>query len=397
MKKRYLIIILASLVFGQTVYAQNESDTIVYLLTCKPGTETYSIYGHSALRVVDRYSGTDIVYNWGVFDFDTPNFALKFARGRLDYMLDMGSMNSFLRLYFYEERGVISQRINLAPENVRKLLVLIEENLKPENIKYRYDFFYDNCATRIRDILENAADGRIHYPPDIENPNPPTFRYMIGEYQKPYKWLKLGIDLALGSPCDKKASFRQKMFLPIELQECLSKAVIYSDGRMIPLLRTPEILVDHDIPAVKNIALLAPEIIFALLFILLVIFIPFIRKKSHLNSIDIFIFFIYSVLAGLMLFFNFFADHVQTKMNFNIIWLNPFIIICLILLILNQTSVIWFRLVFYISILFLLISIILPQYFNPAVVPMCLILAFRSSARSAFSWNPFSINEENLI
>jgi len=397
MKKTYLIITLVSLIFGRTIYAQNESDTIVYLLTCKPGTEIYSIYGHSALRVVDRYSGTDLVYNWGVFDFDTPNFAYKFAKGRLDYMVDMGTMNNFLRLYFYEERGVMSQRINFTPENVRKLLELIEENLKPENVKYRYDFFYDNCATRIRDILENAADEKIRYPSDVESPKTQTFRDMIGKYQKSYKWLKFGIDLALGSPCEKKVSFREKMFLPLELQECLSKAVIFNDGRMVPLLQNPEILIDYDMPIVKSSILLSPEIIFALFFVLMMIFIPHIRKKVYLNAIDIFIFFIYSLLAVLMLFFNFFADHVQTKMNFNIIWLNPFIIICLILLILNKTGVIWFRLVFYFSLLFLLISIILPQYFNSAVVPMCLMLAFRSSARSALSWNPFSVNEENQI
>ena len=397
MKKKSLIVILAFLYFGLPVHAQNESDTIVYLLTCKPGTETYSIYGHSALRVVDNYYGTDIVYNWGVFDFDTPNFALKFARGRLDYMLDQGSMNSFLRLYFYEERGVVSQRINLTPENVRKLLELIEENLKPENVKYRYDFFYDNCATRIRDILENAAAGKIRYPSDVESPKTQTFRDMIGEYQKSYKWLKFGIDLALGSPCEKKVSFREKMFLPLELQECLSKAVIFNDGRMVPLLRNPEILVEHNIPVVKSAALLSPEIIFALFFALMMIFIPHIRKKVYINSIDIFIFFIYSLLAVLMLFFNFFADHVQTKMNLNIIWLNPFIILCLISLITNKIDLIWFRLVFYISILFLLVSIILPQYFSPATVSLCLILAFRSSARSAFSRNPFSVKEESQI
>jgi len=218
---------------------------------------------------------------------------------------------------------------------------------------------------------------------------------MIGKYQKPHQWLNFGITLAVGFPSDKKVSFRQKMFLPLELQECLSKAVIYTDGRIIPLLQNPEILVDYDMPIVKSSSLLSPEIIFTLIFILLIIFIPFIRKKSLINSIDIFIFFVFSLLAFLMLFFNFFVDHLQTKMNFNIIWLNPFIIICLILLIINKTNVMWFRLVFYISILFLLVSIIIPQEFSNAVVPLCIILAFRSSARSAFSWNPFTVDERN--
>jgi hypothetical protein len=396
MKKKYLIIILALLVFGQPICAQIENDTTVYLLTCNPGTEVYIIYGHTALRVVDNYSGTDIVYNWGVFDFSTPNFAWKFAKGRLNYILESGTMNNFLRKSFYDEQGVISQKINLEPQDVRKLLELINENLKPENVKYRYDFFYDNCATRIRDILEKATDGKIHYPADnaLESK---TLRRMIGEYQKPYHWLDFGINLALGLPSDKKASFREKMFLPFELQKCLSATVISTDGRMVPLLQNPEILVNYDIPVVKSTAIFTPEVTFAAVLILLLIFIPFIRKKTILNSVDIFIFFVFSILAGFMLFFNFFTDHHATKMNLNIIWLNPFVIFCLISLALNKADVVWFRFVFFISILFLVINMILPQYFSVAVIPACLILAVRSSARSAFAWNPFTINEKNLI
>ena len=393
MKFTRLITVFVLLVFSRSICAQTGNDTIVYLLTCKPGNEIHSIYGHSALRIVDRYSGTDMVYNWGVFDFNTPNFAWKFAKGQLDYMLDRGTTNNFLRMYSYEERGVISQRINLNPEDVRKLLELIEENLRPENVKYRYDFFYDNCATRIVDILEKAADGKIHHPSDIDYDGR-TFRYMIGEYQKPYLWLNFGINLALGLPSDKKVSFRERMFLPVELQQNLSKTVIYTDGRIVPLLQNPEIIIDYDTPVVKSTAIFAPEIIIALFVVLMMIFIALIRKKSYIKLIDILIFFVFSVSAGLMIFFNFFADHQATKMNLNIIWLNPFIIVCLILLLTKKTGVIWFKLVFYISILFLLVSIILPQEFSKAIVPACIMLAFRSSARSAFEWNPFTIHEE---
>jgi len=390
---------LALLVFGRLVYAQNENDTIVYLLTCKQGTEVYSIYGHSALRIVDRYSGTDITYNWGVFDFATPNFTWKFAKGQLDYILDAGSMNNFLRVYFYEERGVISQRINLEPASVRKLIELINENLKPENVRYRYDFLYDNCATRIRDILEKATDGKMHYPPDVTLSDKRTFRNMIEEYQKPYQWLNFGIKLALGLPCDKKTTFRERMFLPLELQKGLNQTVIFTDGRMIPLLQNPETIVDYNAPVVTSKVIFAPEIIFTLIFILLMVIIPFIHKKTIINSIDIFIFFVFSILAALMLFFNFFADHQTTKMNLNIVWLNPFIILCLISLIANKASVIWFRFVFFLSVFVLIICFfkISPQDFSMAVVPMCLLLAFRSSARAEFAKNPFSISKKNLI
>ena len=396
MKKIYLITTLALLFFCRPACAQNGNDTIVYLLTCNPGTEIHTIYGHSALRIVDNYSGSDMVYHWGVFDFSTPNFAWKFAKGRLDYMVGGWTINGFLLAYFYEEIGVKSQRINLEPESVRKLLELIKENLKPENVKYKYDFFYDNCATRIRDILEKATDGKIEYPYDV-TPDALTLRDMINEYQKPYLWLNFGINLAVGSPSDKKASFRERMFLPLELQKCLSETMIFTDGRIVPLLQNPTTLLDYDMPVVKSSKLFAPETILALFLILLIVFIPFIRKKALINSVDIFIFFVFSVLACFMLFFNFFTDHQATKMNLNIIWLNPFIIFCLISLIINKSSAIWFRLVFYLSILFMVTSLILPQDFAAAVIPACLILALRSSARSAFAWNPFTINDKNFI
>ncbi|MDR2909775.1 MAG: DUF4105 domain-containing protein [Bacteroidales bacterium] len=393
MKKTCLIITLVLLVFGRPAYAQNESDTIVYLLTCNPGTEMYSMYGHSALRIVDGYSETDMVYDWGVFDANTPNFVWKFAKGRLNYTLQSSTVNNFLQTYSYEERGVISQRINLNPEDIRKLLELIEENLKPENVSYRYNFFYDNCATRIRDILEKATDGKIHYPSGIDT-DMRTFRDMTKEYQKPYLWLNFGINLMLGLPCDKKVSFVEKMFLPFELQQCLSKTVIHTDGRIVPLLQNPEIMIDYNMPAVKSKTLLSPEIVIALFFILIIISMPVIRKNTYINSVDIFIFSVFSILAGLMLFFNFFTDHQATRMNLNAVWLNPFIILCLISLLTNKAGVIWFRFVFFISVLFLVVLIIVPQEFSRAAVPACFILAFRSSARSAFEWNPFSINNE---
>ena len=154
MKKTIILIALFACVCLNPCHSQSGNDTIVYLITCNPGTETYSIYGHSALRIVNKTDNTDLVYNWGVFDFSTPNFAWKFARGRLEYMLEKETMNNFLRTYLYEERTVFSQRINLLPDETRLLLLLINENLKPENVKYLYDFFYDDCSTRIRDLLE---------------------------------------------------------------------------------------------------------------------------------------------------------------------------------------------------------------------------------------------------
>ena len=390
MKKLTILITLFLSLLSNKGVAQKGNDTIIYLLTCNPGTETYSIYGHSALRIVNESNQTDIVYNWGVFDFNTPNFAWKFAKGRLDYMLIAESMSDFLQTYFYEQRGVYSQRINLQPEEIRKLILLVNENLKPENVKYRYDFFYDDCSTRIRDLLEKAIGTNLLYPPDAST-EAYTFREMTGKYQAPYPWLRFGIDLIMGLPGDKKTTFRDRMFLPIDLQNCMNETVINRNGKMIPLLQNPEVLLDFKLPHHSGKRLFAPENVFALILVLLLIIIPQIKRRRVIDVIDIAIFFTLSVLAILMIFFNFFTDHQQMKINLNILWLNPFLIVCLGFMIARKPGIIWFRIVFFISAVFLVTHMLLPQDFNIAVLPLTLLLVLRSSARSAFTWNPFNL------
>ncbi len=390
MKKITIFTALFLTFFCKSSFSQSGNDTIAYLLTCNPGTETYSIYGHSALRIVDRVNNTDLVYNWGVFDFSTPNFAWKFAKGRLDYMLAVETMDNFLRTYFYEKRAVYCQRINLLPGEIRSLMLLIAENLKPENVKYRYDFFYDDCSTRLRDLLEKSIGNKLLYPPE-DKENASTFRFMTGKYQAPYPWLKFGIDLIMGSPGDKKATFRDMMFLPLDMQNCLNESFINRAGKMIPVLQNSELILEFNLPVLKDKRLIAPENIFSLFLILCIIAIPLLKKRSIINAIDITIFSLFSILAILMIFFNFFTDHQQMKLNLNIIWLNPFILVCLVYMIVGKPGIIWFRIVFFISATFLILHLILPQDFHIAVLPLALLIAIRSSARAAFRWNPFSL------
>ncbi|MEI6047894.1 MAG: DUF4105 domain-containing protein [Bacteroidota bacterium] len=372
------------------LFSQSESDTTVYLITCGPGTETYSIYGHSAIRIAIPEKQSDTVFNWGVFDFDTPNFVWKFAKGRLDYMLGVVSLQNFLQGYFYEQRFVYSQKINLDTDETERLIALINENLKPENVNYRYDFFYDDCSTRIRDLLEKAVGGKLLYPPS-EPGNMPTFRQMVGKYQNPFPWLKSGIDLIMGSPGDKKASFRDRMFLPIDMQAELSQTVINRSGKMIPLLQNPDVILDFDPPVTRQIFFTTPVFAFTLLLIIVIILSALLKSRKINNIGDIFIFSIFSVLAILMIFFNFFTDHQQMKWNLNILWLNPFILFCLLTLILKKTGTVWFRVVFFISGAFLALHFVLPQEFNIAFLPLVIILLVRSSVRADFDWNPLTL------
>jgi hypothetical protein len=389
MKSRYLLFIF--LAHSQFLISQEAPRAEIYLLTCGPGTEIYSVYGHSALRIVIPYKGTDLVYNWGVFDFDTPNFGWKFANGRLNYMLGVYPYDRFLRDYFQEQRWVLAQKLNIEDEETEKLFSLIADNLKPENIEYRYDFLYDDCSTRIRDLIEKAVGENLLYPPERPAKELKTFRFLTGEYEKGYPWTKLGIDLLLGSPNDKKATFRNRMFLPIDLKNGLSELLIRRNGKMIPLLTDPLTVVDFESPVLKENLFTAPPFVFSAILILLIIFTGLVRKKTANTILDILLFFIFSILSILMIFFNFFSEHNQLKWNLNIIWLNPFILVCLVSLLSGRNWMSWFRLVFFLSALFLALLIILPQQINNAFVPVIIILILRSSVRAGFEWNPLTL------
>lgn len=390
MKKDFLIALFFMFIPISSVLSQSSNDTLAYLITCGPGTETYSIYGHSALRIAITSKNSDTIYNWGVFDFDTPNFAWKFAKGRLDYMISAEKAYSFMQVYVYEQRYVLSQKINLDSQELRKLVALVNENMKPENRKYRYDFFYDDCSTRIRDLLEKSIGEILKYPPS-EPKDKTTFRDMVGKYQAPYPWLKLGVDLIMGSTSDKKASLRDRMFLPIDMKEGLSKAVVHRSGKMIPLLQNSQTLVDFATPSGKLNFFMAPPFVFTLAIVIVMILGGLVKNRRTIRIIDIFIYTVFSVLAILMIFFNFFTDHGQMKWNLNILWLNPFIIVCLAALLLNKEGQIWFRLVFFISAAFLILQYVLPQNFEIAFSLLTIILLIRSSVRCGFEWNPLTL------
>jgi hypothetical protein len=390
MRRIFLINLLFILISFNKVLSQSSGDTTAYLLTCGPGTETYSIYGHSALRIEIPERHLDVIYNWGIFDFDTPNFAWKFAKGRLDYLLAAETLDSFLGAYVFEQRYVFSQKVNLEPQELRKLTELINENIKPENRKYRYDFFYDDCSTRIRDLLEKAVGEKLKYPP-AETGKIPTFRDMVARYQSPFPWLRFGVDLIMGSTADKKAVFRDRMFLPIDLKNELSQTFVNRTGKMIPLLQNPEVLVDFRSPVIKQNFFTAPPFVFTLVITLILIMASLIKNRKIIRFIDIAIYSVFSILSVLMIFFNFFTDHLQMKWNLNIIWLNPFILLCLIMLILNKPGTIWFRIVFIISAAFLVLQYVLPQDFNFAFSLLTIILLVRSSVRCEYEWNPLTL------
>lgn len=381
MKTKIFLIFLFSLVNISLVNAQN-STTEVYLLTCDPGPESYTMYGHSALRLYDSLSGTDVVYNWGVFDFSTPNFNLKFASGRLNYRLAAYSYNNFLGEYRPTKRSVYSQRLYIPDEELLKLKILLNENLKPENVYYKYDFFRDNCSTRIRDIIEEVYGDKLVYPEE-EGETDVTFRQRIDEFQRGVLWMDAGIDLLLGSPADEKCDFRESMFLPQYLMENLSQAHIIDGDRRVMLLGPTEMIFDYERPVFDTGLLKQPWFWLSVAFLVIFLFTIFIRNRFLQNAFDLVFWTVLTALALLMIFLNYITDHEAMGQNFNMIWLNPLIPLAYYG-ILSKYKISWFwRTQIALSVIFMLVIVLISQSINPAFIPVILIIIIRSYYRLA--------------
>ena len=380
MKKTALLSVLFTMLLCQLTSAQVADSTDVYLITCAPGNATYSIYGHTALRVSVRGTEIDRVYNWGIFDFSTPNFAFRFAKGRLDYMLGSYSYETFLYEYVNEGRAVWSQRLNLTTAEKEKLFSLINENLKPENVKYRYDFFFDNCATRIRDILVASASDTIIFPVKEKLK---SFRQLVDPNQKVLPWIDFGADMLLGLQADRKATPADEMFLPAYLMDNLSASVIVHGDIREPIVGEPVTVVDLP-PVAAGARPWMPQLVFyiILLFVLLVTFV--LGKPLLGRMTDIVLYIIYSVLALVLIFTNFLSEHDALHFNLLILGINPLIPVLAGYIMAGKNAVKLSRVALVISLLWIPASVIAGQGINPALIPLVLIIMVRLFKHSGF-------------
>ncbi|MDX1939357.1 MAG: DUF4105 domain-containing protein [Saprospiraceae bacterium] len=379
MVNRNIILILwliftCSRAFGQQDSVDN--GITISLITGSPGNELYSTFGHSAIRVQNVMTGEDILYNYGTFDFDTPNFYIKFIRAKLLYMLSIDRTVDLARYYQRENRSITEQVFNLNNEQEMRLINFLIWNYLPENRGYKYDFFYNNCATVIRDIFENRYG--VEY--NIKENQNVTFRELLDEYLYKSPWSDFGIDLILGLPADKKADFRNQMFLPDYLSSNLAQAML--DGK--PLLQPAQVLQSRTELASNNgLIKFTPMLVFVIVALMAII----ITLSKNQKIKDIFDIFLFSAcgLAGLFFLFMWFGtDHIATKNNWNVLWLNPLYIISVVAII-RKSNKKWLRISFaiYATILWLLLLTWgwFPQQFNMAVIPILIILIVRSMDR----------------
>ncbi len=349
-------------------FAQLSNQAQISMLTCSSGTEIYAAFGHTAIRVCDSASQLDEVYNYGTFDFNTPNFYVKFARGKLNYTLSVTSFERFMDDYVSENRSVWEQVLLLDSAQKSRLYFLLEENHRPENRNYKYDFFLDNCATRVRDIIESGVNqGKLFDTSATEK----TFRQCIQPCLAISPWMRLGCNLALGHRTDSKIETRDLAFLPDELEAQL--AGIKIDGKPLAAARTT--LFEAEEQVIQK-SVFTP-LFFTLLLLAtgLVITVFEFWKKRKFTAFDKILFTICGLIGLLITFLWFFTDHSSTAWNINYLWANPLWFLLLSNAVCRKKNILFF---FMILVVAAVILSALPQGFlDPAVYPFAALLLIR--------------------
>lgn len=365
----------------QTTATENDSIRLS-LLTCAPGEEIYSLFGHTAIRYENPSRGIDAVFNYGIFSFSTPNFVLRFALGETDYQLGATDYEYFAKEYEYDGRSVWQQVLNLTNEEKTELIRLLEENYRPQNRVYRYNFFYDNCATRPRDKIEESIEGQVVYPTTPPD-NARSFRDIVHQYCQGHPWARFGIDLCVGSDADAPITRRQMMFAPFYLMDFFAQAQISGQQTERPLVSSVEKIVD--VTPEKDTAWMPTPLQCALLLFILTAAgtIYGIRRKKGLWGIDLFLFGIAGVAGCVLAFLAIFSQHPAVSSNYLLfvfhpghLFLLPYIVYCI-----RKGKKCWY-LVLNLAVLTLFIVLfpLIPQRFDFAVVPLALSLLIRSAS-----------------
>ena len=364
------------------VEAQKQDSIRFSLLTCEPGNEIYALFGHTALRYQNFTDGTDIVFNYGVFSFRTPNFIYRFVKGETDYQLGITPYAYFEAEYAMRGSSVYQQVLNLTPKENVSLLNRLKENYRPENRIYRYNYFYDNCTTRARDQVEKSIRGKVVYP-DASEAN--SFRRIIHEFTENSPWDEFGIDLCLGAEADKLIGEREQMFSPFYMKNFASQAYIENeDGTRRSLVREESKIVDVEPEEAEPGFPLSPMMC-ASLFLALNVLIAWLqwRKRKIFWGWDILLYGLQGIAGCIIAFLFFASSHPTVGSNWLLILLNPIPLIYLPFMVYRdlKRKRDWFHTVNLVYLtLFIVIFPFSPQDFNLTVLPLALGLLVNTAS-----------------
>jgi len=352
----------------------------ISLLTNPPWDEAvYTLFGHASMRVKDPVQDFDCAFNFGIFSIRKDNFILLFIKGETDYMVAAYPFEYYYADYEEKGAGITEQVLNLTKEEKQDIYSAFVFNIQPENREYRYNYFYDNCATRPRDILEKYVRGKINYTPTNEEQ---SYRDLVHECTKVRSWFEFGVDLVIGSEADKAITDRQKDFLPEYLMNAYQGATIQGDSIQRDLVLSKSVLL-QPAPLKKDIPVKPIHMGIVLLVVSIAISVFSYVKKQYTAAkiFDTVLFLVAGVAGSIIFFLMFFSEHPCTYPNWNIVWLNPLQLIAALLFFVKSLSkyLSYYHFINFVALLvFVLAWSLIPQQLEIAFIPYILSIAIRS-------------------
>ena len=393
MSKLFIIIGLVfcfTTISGAQDIVLSDYATISVVVTDPGKKELFEAFGHPAIRVYDPVNQIDDAFNYGVFDFNQPNFYLNFTKGYLNYKLDVWPYPYFQAAYIQENRSVREYVLNLSSDQKQEVFNFLATNALPENCEYYYDYFYDNCATRIWDVFEKVLKDDLIFD-DTYVATGHSFRTLVDSLTVHKPWGDFGIDLCLGLPMDKKLSSYEYMYLPEFLGRSINAAKIKIDGDTYPFTKSSK-LIFQSRPQKIHVGFFTPKVLFWGIFVIafaLTFFGVYLKRKFRL--IDLTIFGITGLIGLLLLLLSTVTDHEAAENNLNLLWANPLYLIGWFGL-WKKNYTVWVIKFFKYVAIFLVLVILTwpwnPQGYNPAMIAIALTLCLRA-------W--FITNSPNLI
>jgi hypothetical protein len=363
------------------------SKSTVSLITCGPGEALYEAFGHSAIRVQDPVQGLDVVFNYGVFDFNQENFYLNFAKGNMLYCLGISQTSDFIYAYRNYGRAIKEQVLNLDSAERMAVFRYLDVNLLPENKNYLYNYFRNNCSTKIPEMMDSALKGRIIWEYAVIS-GKASFRSMIYDYTEFQNWGRLGIDLGLGAVIDRPIEGKDLNFLPYELEKSFSRARIKRAMTEFPLVIENRILYEPPVYFAGDSFFLSPGFLFTLLLILAGLIWFYSDKFPLAFRIFRAVLFTGTGLLGLVeLCIWLFTNHTDAAWNLNLLWACPlFLPLAAISLFRKKTGTRFFRLLRFWFPAVLALWFFLPQTLNTFLIPLVgalWVLSFEPKKRAA--------------
>lgn len=292
------------------------------LITCGQSAEyVFYLYGHTAIRIQDPDRGIDRVYNYGYFSPSQEHFISNFILGKPMYMLGVTDFESMVCDYAEQGRSLVEQDLNLSTEEAERLMEYLEWNARPENAEYRYNYFFDNCATRPRDLIEKFTGEGLIYRVDPETL--PTFREATRQSSRSNRWYTFGTDLCLGVKSDRRMTVREAAFLPALLEQSLDLAVRKDSGR--PIVTAKRVLLEQT-QVIEDPLFDGPLVtIWGVAVLYLLLFFVVRRYSEYPWMVLRFLLYLLLGAGGVTLWFlSFISAHPHTFFNANTVLVHPF-------------------------------------------------------------------------